>query len=269
MEELEQGQSDAIEQASSEPADIPAKEKPESEAAKAAEGSTSNKSEETSKSDENVPFHKHPRWVERDNELKAERAARQQLEQNYQQMQAQLAKLSEQPKGPDKREAMLNRLKGIDPEFAEFVKDLAPAKELEEMRQWRANQEQQRNRDQALGELERLHQEHKVDAATKARYNQAIQARVQANPSLKLSDLAGVYKEVHADYSQWVDSIRRSEREAYVKAKQDSSAAPASQPRGTPVKQGGKQPEWSKNKDEARQQLIQRVLAKANASSDV
>ena len=262
MEENEQVQSD-VEQASSEPSEPAASSAPETSESKSAEAS--NKQPE--QSEENVPFHKHPRWIERDNELKAERQARQEMAQRLEQMHRQMQEFT-QPKPTDKFAGLKERLKGIDPEFAEYVStQLAPAKELEELRNWRQQQELQSQQAYGRSELQRLHDTHKVDASTQARYNAAIEAKVRANPNLRLEDLPRVYKEVHDDYSSWIEGIKRSERESYVKAKQSSAAAPTVS-KGTPAKPATKA-EWSKNRDEARNQLIQRVLTKAKASSDI
>lgn len=240
--------------------------KPEQEEAAVKQASETPKEESK---EENVPFHKHPRWIERDNELKAERQARQDLENRYKEINSKLEQLSA-PKTPDKRAAMLERLKGIDPEFAEFVSGLAPTKELEELRTERAQAAAQAQRQQVYSQIDKLHDQHKVDAKMRDRYMRDIEFAIARNPQARLEDLPNIYKGVHEDYTSWMEQIRRTDRETYAKAKQESAKAPVSQTRGTPAKPSkGKDGEWSNNKDEARQQLIQKVLTQAKANQDI
>lgn len=223
----------------------------------------------TNDTQDNVPFHKHPRWVERDNELKSEREARQRLERNYQEMERRLQDMAK-PREPvvDKRSAMIERLKGIDPEFAEFVSGLAPTEEVKALREWKQQAEQQAERTRAYGELDRLHALHKVDGPLKDRYRLAIEAEVRANPHMTLSELPQIYKKVHDDYSAWIDGIKREANESYLKAKKTDSSVPGSQPKGTPVA-AGKKSEWSKDPEVARSQLVQRVMQKRKAGQDL
>lgn len=246
----------------------PEKSEQEPAAAKQAGESKEEKSEESDP--DKQPFHKHPRWIERDNELKQERQARQSLEQQYREMQSKLDQLSA-PKGPDKRAAMIEKLKGIDPDFADFVSGLAPSKELEDLRRWKADSEAQNQRQQAYSQIDKLHDQYKVDAKMRDRYKRDIEFAVQANPNLQLSDLPQVYKKVHDEYTQWTDEIKRAERATYTAAKKESAKAPASQTsKGAPVKPGkSKDSEWTGNRDLDREHMIKKIVSQAKANQDI
>jgi hypothetical protein len=252
-------------------ADIEASPEPQESSEKPTETAEAAAPKETkpeSTNEDNTPFHKHPRWIERDQELKAEREARRQLEQRYQDMERRIQEVS-QPKGPDKRSAMLERLKGIDPEFAEFVSGLAPQKELEDLRQWKQQYDAQQARQQVNTTIASLHSQNKVSEDLQPRYQLALEAKIRANPNARLEDLPSLYKEVHEDYSKWIDSIKRAERAAYTEAKKADAKIPASTSKGTQVSQNKPKSEWAKDKQEALSQVVQRTLAKRNASRDI
>lgn len=256
IEGEEQIQSDANE-ASSEP-----------EQSEQASPAVEKSAQETKPKDTETPFHLHPRWIERDNELKAERQARQQLEGQMRELQTQFQSRS-QPAGPDKRTAMIERLKGIDPEFAEFVSQMAPAKDLEELRAWKQAQSQERDKQTVYSEIDKLHTANKVEGDLKDRYRESIENAIRSNPHAQMSDLPAIYKQVHESYSKWIDGIKRSERESYLKAKTSAASAPATQTKGKAVKANSSGTEWSKDPEAARAQLIKRVVSSAKSGTDL
>lgn len=265
MEELETNQveSDAIEP-SSEAQDLPEKENISPDAAKAAGG------EQPDQDDQKTPFHKHPRWIERDNELKAEREARQALEQRYSQLESQIKSLSEPkaPAAPDKRAAMIERLKGIDPEFAEFISELAPREDVKQVQERYQQMEQQAFVQRAVGTIKELHTKNNVSPELQARYEKELDIAYRTGQIRNMDDVQKTYKAVHEDYSKMLESIKRAERESYVAAKKADTKLPSSQPKGKAAPNAAKG-EWSKDPAEARNQLISQVLKRARASDSL
>lgn len=225
---------------------------------------------ETKQPDEaNVPFHQHPRWIERDNELKSERAARVQMENQLRQLQARLDQPAPTAQAQKEQDALLARLKGIDPEFGERFEKLDQTRsELEELRQWRQQVESQNLRQQAVSTVNTLHEQNKVAPEDRNLYEQILKAKVSEMPHARLEDLPNIYKEVHEMFSKRYEALRRSERESYVKGKTSDTKAPASQAKGQAVP-NSKGEEFSKDPETARQQAVQQIVRQMKADREV
>ncbi len=234
--------------------------------------STPAKAEVESKpaTDENVPFHKHPRWIERDNELKTERQARQKLEQSYQAMESRIAEMSKPKPAPvaDKWAPLKERLKGIDPEFAEYVASLAPQAEIQEMREQEAQRQSESQRQYAVGAIERMHAENKVTGELAAFYNQQFEAAYMKDPKGFPQNVAAIYKQVHESATKLVEGIKRDTTQSYVKDKKSDAQGPASISKGKAVDSKGKFT-YSKDPEEARAQMVSRFADKMRAAKAV
>lgn len=227
------------------------------------------KPEANTDSEKPTPFHEHPRWKEMLEERNSYREQAKALEQRYAQMEAQLKQLSQQNLPKKEEDALIARLKGIDPEFGSFAEQQKAAlQELHELKEWKQQQELRSMRDQAVNTINSLHEQNKVPAELRDRYNREIQFLIQQNPKAELQDLPNLYKQVHTDYTQMLEGIKRKERESYVSDKKADSKVPTSQPKGKPV-EAGKGKEFSKDPAEARQELIKRVLKQAKASDSL
>lgn len=264
MEELETGLSENISdatEASSEPAESLGTETTTSEGdvAKAA------------KPEDSVPFHEHPRWKEMlDQRNKAEETAKS-LQEKYAQMEARMRELSapKGPQAPDKRTAMIERLKGIDPDFAEFISGLAPAQTVEDVKQALATERAEQFRSAAVSTVEKLHSENKVDPALQSRYNNELELAYSRGQIKSLSDVSALYKSIHEGYSKFIDDLKRKEREGYVASKKSDGKAPTSQPKGKPATPSSTKFEYSKDPEERNAQIAKRYVDSMRASNDV
>lgn len=215
-----------------------------------------------------IPFHEHPRFQElvatKNQQMEQLRA----YENRIRQFEAQLQNLSK-PSQPPKVDELHQRLKGIDPEFGNRFEAVDKLRdEFQELRQWREAQEQQRVRDSAYAEVNRLHTQHELPDVLKPIYQAQLESLAAQNPNLKVNDIPRLYSEVHQNMVKILDSLRRSERESYVAEKKADAKAPANPGKGTPVAPS-KGTEWSKNPEEARQQLISRVHKAMKAENDI
>lgn len=228
-------------------------------------------SKPTPDTEANVPFHQHPRFKElvaQKNEyaekVKAFEAKMAEQERMLKQFQESI-----NPKQPDKKQELISRLKGIDPEFGDLIESLeSRARQAEELAQWKAQQEVQRTREDALSRVEKLHEEHKVAKEDRELYTSLIELEAARNPKATINDLPAIYKAVHEKMNSRYEAIKRAERESYVSGKKADSSIPTSQPKGKPVNQS-KDFQFSKDPYEARQQIIQRVLKQAKDSNSL
>lgn len=229
-------------------------------------------SQETAKTEqqpsENVPFHKHPRWIERDNELKAEREARTQLERRYAEMESRIKELST-PKPQTQEDLLIKDLKEIRPEFGErFEKLWTKLSSVEKMEQELQGMRQQQFMNQAVSTVSKLHADNKVSPELQELYNEQLDSRYRAGQLKSVDDVAKAYKEVHDRYSKFLDSVRRSEREAYSSSKKQDAAVPTSQPKGKAVPTA-KGFEFSKDPGEAKAQLVRRIMETSKTEKDI
>ncbi len=219
-----------------------------------------------------TPFHEHPRFkelVEQKNQFATqlqERSTR--YERELSELKGQLEKLNT-PKTPEAKNALIERLKGIDPEFGAWAeKQEATAKELQELRDWKAQTSQTTQQQTVNSELDKLHAEHKVPKELQGMYKAQIAEMARANPNLKMQDLPVVYKQLHNQINKYLDNRDKEKLAGYTKSKTADSNIPTGAQRGVAPTPNGKKPEWSKDPEEARGQLVSRIMNKVRAGNE-
>jgi DNA repair exonuclease SbcCD ATPase subunit len=173
--------------------------------------------QEASQPESQVPFHEHPRFrelIDQKNKMAEEVQSYQRSMSEMQQMVRELQQRAQQPKQED---ALIARLKQIDPEFGSRFEELNSAKEeIRAFREWQQDMQMQTYRHQAETSLSSLYDQHKVPENFRERYKNEINAIAAANPDLRVSDLPKVFKHVHDGYTKFVEELRRQERASYV-----------------------------------------------------
>lgn len=267
MEEIETGaveNTDAIESSSETPS--------ESDSGTAAKAAAPEQKQET------TPFHEHPRFKElveqKNSALNAQRA----LEAKLAQLEARFSQPT-QPQTPSKEqsefEALINDLKGIDPRLAAQLEAQAKAaktveelqKKLESFEQSSQQKEQQAQIQAAVSRINQLHESNKVSPEVKNLINDRLDL-LYMQGKLNVTNLDAEYKNALDAHNKFVEAIKRAERESYVASKKQDASVPTSQPKGTPAKQPGKKPAWSKDPEQARQQIVSTFLKNQAAKRD-
>ena len=250
MEELDVSQQDANESTeSSVPSDSQTGELESAIEAKPAQESESDR------------FDKHPRFQELINNSKA---AKEQLEQYRSMVESLNSRLAEfeQRSQPAKANPLLDRLKGIDPEFGESYADLnSKASKLEQIEQQLRDMELNRVAEQYQSQVKQLFTENKVPESLQKRYDREIKAIAAENPNLGLKDLPQVFKGVHEEYTKLLEDMRREERKSYGKDLKTDMKTPRTQPKGQTAKG------TSAKKAVSREEMIQSIASKALAGS--
>lgn len=217
--------------------------------------------------EDNVPFHEHPRFKELVAQKNEAMEQAKTLSERYAQMEAQIRQL--QTPAPKKEENPLySRLKGIDPEFGgEFEKVASSLKELEELKQWKAQFEQQQERTRLVTSVTQLHEQNKVSPELRELYNQQLEGVYARDPKSFAKDVNAAYKQVHDKMSKIFESVKRSDRESYVAGKRADASTP-SVTKGKPPSTS-KDFKFSDNPEEARAQIVKRTveLMKADRES--
>jgi len=222
-----------------------------------------------------LPFHEHPRFrevIEQKNKFAEEL---QQAKLASTRMQAQLEMLMKQREPQAEENPMLKRLDSIDPDFANYIRGLESRaasveqvkQDLAKLQQDRVSQEQQATYSSAVAEVNRLHEEYKVPKDMQPFFQARIKELANENPNMKFSDLPNAYKQVHGQFSAFMEAQQRQKLAGYVQDKTKDAKAPAPQPKGQMI--GTKKQEYSKDPGEAKAQLIKNILSQARANKDI
>lgn len=218
-----------------------------------------------------LPFHEHPRFkelIEQKNQFK------QQVDQYTRQMadmERRFAELQKQ-NTPKPQDALMERLKGIDPEFADRFGKLNKVdeveKQLQEFNEWRQEQAQERVRMEARSSIEKLFSENNVPKEMREIYEDRITAAANRDPNLGVGDLPRVFKSIHDQMSSLLDRTKRETTKSYVTDKSATAQKPSSQPKGK-APAVGKKAEFSKDPAQARAEMVKQILAQSKAEKDI
>ena len=205
----------------------------------------------------NTPFHEHPRWkelVEQRNQFQA------QMQEMQKQLKEYNSRIPEPAKAETPEQKMLKRLESVDPEFAGLMKGLVDRlPRVDQIEQQMAAEREASSRQSVANQMTSLHEQYKVPAEHRDMYRALIQQKAVELGS-KIEELPQVYKAVHDNVSKLFDTAKRAERESYLSSKKADSSIPAAPARGTPARPAAKKPEFSADRDEAKKQVIGRVM---------
>lgn len=233
-----------------------------------AEGGEGDKPEQ---SEAEKPFHEHPRFKELVEQKNEALAASKALQDKYAAMEQRLNQMAQanQPKVEAKIHPMVEKLKGIDPEFAEAFETVMKQAELAPRLQ-QQYQEQQRQQavTQAINHINSLHESNKVPTELRSMINDQIDVLVRRGEVKDIAGITSAFTRINSDYNKFLDTVKRSERESYVQAKKLDASKPTSQPKGKATSSAPKQQTWSKDPEVARQQVVSRYLKTAKADAD-
>lgn len=243
-------------------------EAPESNSAQQApEQDVSAEQKQTSASEDQLPFHEHPRFkelVEQKNRAMEQSKA---LEERYAQLESQLRQMQQTNQPKKEENPLYSRLKGIDPEFGgEFEKVASSLKELQELKQWKTEFEQNQQRNAAVATVKSLHEQNKVSPELRSIYESQLELAYARNPQAFLKDIQGQYKAVHESMMKVFEARDRAARESYVSSKKADASIP-SPSKGKNIT-SSKEFKYSDDPAEARQQLVKRTLELMRAESE-
>lgn len=211
-----------------------------------------------------LPFHEHPRWKEVMEERNSERARAQALEQRLADMDR---RFQEQSK-PKPQDPMYERLKGIDPEFADYMNGLKSRAEKAEALEARLEQfEQKQFTNAALSKFSELNKANSVSPELASLYEAALERQYQSGQIKTVADVEKAYQAIHSSTKKFLEAQERSVIEKYTASKKKDSSSPAGQPKGRAPVQGQKV-EFSKDPTEAKGQLIKHIAASLKSGRD-
>jgi len=197
---------------------------------------------------DNRPFHEHPRFQELVNEKNQYQLKLSELEKSYQKsMYESEMKMREfEQRLPQKeapRDGVYEKLKEIDPEFADYVKGMKD--EISRLKSYEdkfsqydqrfMSQDDVRLRENANNEMNNLYTKYAVPDTQKDLVKTVLKALAYEDPKADIPDMPRLFKQAY----DMVSGITRADRKSYVVDKRND-VVPASQTGGAAVKQGNK-----------------------------
>lgn len=217
---------------------------------------------QTAPKEEQTPFHLHPRWKEMVEQKNEALGYAQNLAQKYKELEQRLNKMSE----PQIKDEVYEQIKAADPRVADYLKETRDkALKVDELMAQLQESREEQFRSQAVSNINSLHSENKVAQELQPLYNRLLDNAYRSGEIKSEADVKQAYKSIHEMFSKTMESVKRAEREAYVKTKQSDAKAPSAMPPGKAVSHA-KPPEFSKDPAQAKAQLIQRVLSLSKQS---
>lgn len=212
-----------------------------------------------------VPFHEHPRWKEVMEERNAEKQRAQALEQQLQQMQRQIQESHSKKQAP--QDPMYERLKGIDPEFADYLKDVreqaALAKQLQEELGGMRHEQFVSSATQKFHDLNKANN---VSPELGKLYYNSLDLAVREGKIKSVSDFERAYEELHGSTKKFLEAHERAALEKYTASKKQDASKPTGQAKArTPA--AGKI-EFSKDPAEAKAQMVKQMAAALRGSRE-
>lgn len=213
--------------------------------------------EQAAKEPQYVPYERFKEINEAKNEFQKRLEAQERQLRDFQSRFEQ----SSQSKAVSKEQALLERLKGIDPEFGSWAeKQEAAAKELAELKEWRAQAQREQQINVAKSTVEKLQSELKVDASLHSLYLNNIQ---MGSPE----QIAARYKELHTNTMKYIDSVTRSGLAEYGQSKKQDASAPTPA-KVAAVKSAPAKREYPSDPEELRSQIIKNAIKGARSVQD-
>lgn len=264
--ELDQSNTDATIEASSELPSTESQPTQESAPAKA------EAKPEDSSNDFDQRLDKHPRFKELIEQKNQYSRQAQDYERRLAEMQKRIEDMSK-PKQEDpeqvERQQLLDRLKGIDPVFAKnYEKALQAAKQVEELTQWKQQYETQQFQQAAVNTVNSLHETNKLSPEIRELYNAQLIAAERAGQIRSVEDVKNVYNQIHSQMTKMFEARDRQLRESYVADKKKDASVPTATSKGKAVNPNAPK-QYSKDPREARSQMVAEILAETKAGREI
>jgi len=188
----------------------------------------------TQETKQDLPFHEHPRWKEVINERNQYATKVQELERRFEEQSRKWDQSFKQSQ-PQPKDALLERLKGIDPEFAARAEKWETASQrAERLEQELQSYRTQAQQEQARSQVEQLYAQNKVPTELQSAYRAQLESMARENPNLSLKDIPQMFQQVHAGWQKFQEAQKRQYLAEYSKGKAQDSVP--SSPKASGVK---------------------------------
>jgi len=212
----------------------------------------------------------HPRFKEVIEEKNSLKTRMEEQERTFQQRLKELE--SRLPAQQPQKDELMERLKSIDPAFAERfgkIGELDKIKqELSDFNQWRQQQAVQQVQQQISSTKEKFYTENSIPSERRELYEAMVRETAQANPKLGISDLPQVMKQVHEKLGKMFQTLERNTTKNFVAGKKAEANKPAPLKPGAPARAVNKE-QAPLSRAELRAQMVQDALSDLAAEKDI
>lgn len=217
--------------------------------------------------EESLPFHEHPRWKEVMEERNSERQRAQALEQRLADMDRRYQELS-RPRQEPKKDALVDRLTGIDEDFGRRFGEIAKQAELATQLQQQLNSfKEERVVESLKGKFETLASQNKLEQYDKELYFSKLDMAYRQGQLRTPEDVEKHFKAIHEPRAKQLESYKRAAIEEYTKAKKTDANKPTGQPKGQAPAAG--KVDFSKmTQQEAKQFLNKQIVTQLRAGRE-
>lgn len=214
------------------------------------------------------PFHEHPRFkelVEQKNQYAKETEALKSRLQEFERRFTESQRPAPQPKPAN---PMIERLKGIDPEFATYMESLSS--EIEHAKSVKSeleNLKQEKFIESVNSKVNGLKSELKVSDADQNRYQDLIDYSYMTGRVKTVQEIEKLYRDLHAQDAQRYSELQKQATDTYLAQKKADVKAPTATPKGQAPKptQASK---YTGDKYKDRQAMLKTILKQDSADSD-
>lgn len=213
----------------------------------------------------------HPRFQEliaRNNEYKAR------MEEQERTFQSRLKELESRiPAQQPQKDELMERLKGIDPAFAERFGKISEVdqlkQELQEFHQWRQEMADQQLKQQISSTKDKFYTENNIPEARRKIYEgQLLAMRDEGHlDNVKVSDLPKVMKQIHDEIGKLFQAVERSTTKQFVENKRTEASKPAPLKPGAPAK--SVKTNGPISKEELMAEMRKNALSKLRSDSEI
>lgn len=217
------------------------------------------------------PLHEHPRFKEliEDNRNYKSRLSEYETRMADFERRYQEAVQSQQPKPEKKTNPFVEKLREIDPAYAEYIESIeARASKAEQVEARFTEMENERIRTQYDSSMSRLQAEHKLPPQVSSLVKQQVDALVMSGQVKDLKEVPAAYKNIAEQYTKMLDELKRSERAQYVTEKSTDARQPSSQPKGKPATRDDKGRFMTGDREDHLALIAQKALRVARGESE-
>jgi len=247
--------------------DVSAESSPAPEESKSESSSEGSEKLETSgkeTKEKEVPFHEHPRFKELINQRNEFSSKFSESEKTLKALRDELDALKK-PKDQDPNEVLFKQLEQANPQFAKLFRQQTDAlKELEQMKAWRAQNEQNAYMNAAIAEASKAKTDLKVSDGI---HNLLLRSIPAGTP---VDKVASIYKELASSIVKEKDEAIREALKGYTKAKKADASIPQNSKGSTSKAPNvATKAKLSKDPEERRMQIGKLVRESMRSESDI
>lgn len=176
-------------------------------------------------------------------------------------------KLSQVQQPQKQAHPLIEKMREIDPKYAEYLEGLeSKTSTIEQLQQKLQQFENAQLRSQYENSISTLHEQNKTPEGLRSFIKEVLDARALSGQIKSIDQVKDAYKAAFEGFSKLLETTKRETTKSYVQDKSKDSSAPPSQPKGTPA--SGKK-EFKGSREELMAEIAKNVVKRTKAERDL